>query len=457
MELKEYKLGDIAEIIVSSINKKSKEEEELVKLCNFVDVYHNWAISTDMVQGFMNATASEKNIERFSLRKGYVAFTKDSETRNDIGMSTYIADSLGNTVLGYHCALVKPNEKILSGKYLNAFLHSSYIKKYFELNATGSGMRYTLSMDTLNNIPVLIPSLEIQEHIGGIFSDIDCKICLNRAINHNLEAMAKQLYDYWFVQFNFPSEEGKPYKSSGGKMVWNEKLKCEIPEGWNEISLSSFIANTKGGDWGYDTFQDNTIKVGCVRGADIVKLNNVPIRYITEKHSDRLLGDGDIVIEVSGGSPIQATGRVALITNGVIERNGGSVICSNFCQSFSLKNRIYSEYFYYLWKCLYENDNMFNFEGKTSGIKNFQTDVFLATRWMEVPEDLIMKFHLTICEYHKLIDQNIAEQNNLTKQRDELLPLLMNGQVTVNYDLSHIEKEIESLFTSYFLSLLYIL
>lgn len=282
-----------------------------------------------------------------------------------------------------------------------------------------------------------LPILSNVKNIGKMIVDINSKISLNRAINHNLEAMAKQLYDYWFVQFNFPSEEGKPYKSSGGKMVWNEKLKCEIPEGWNEISLSSFIANTKGGDWGYDTFQDNTIKVGCVRGADIVKLNNVPIRYITEKHSDRLLGDGDIVIEVSGGSPIQATGRVALITNGVIERNGGSVICSNFCQSFSLKNRIYSEYFYYLWKCLYENDNMFNFEGKTSGIKNFQTDVFLATRWMEVPEDLIMKFHLTICEYHKLIDQNIAEQNNLTKQRDELLPLLMNGQVTVNYDLSH--------------------
>ena len=117
MELKKYKLGDIAEIIVSSIDKKSKEGEEPIKLCNFVNVYHNWAISTDMVQGFMNATTSEKNIERFSLRKGYVAFTKDSETRDDIGISTYIADSLENTVLGYHCALVKPNEKILSGKY----------------------------------------------------------------------------------------------------------------------------------------------------------------------------------------------------------------------------------------------------------------------------------------------------------------------------------------------------
>ena len=193
MELKKYKLGDIAEIIVSSIDKKSKEGEEPIKLCNFVNVYHNWAISTDMVQGFMNATTSEKNIERFSLKKGYVAFTKDSETRDDIGIPTYIADSLENTVLGYHCALVKPNEKILSGKYLNAFLHSNYIKKYFELNATGSGMRYTLSMDTLNNIPVLIPPLKIQKRIGGIFSDIDCKISLNRAINHNLPTLDRSL------------------------------------------------------------------------------------------------------------------------------------------------------------------------------------------------------------------------------------------------------------------------
>lgn len=190
-----YRLGDIADIIVSSIDKKSKVGEEPVKLCNFIDVYHNWAISKDMVQGFMDATASKKNIEKFSLRKGYVAFTKDSETRDDIGIPTYIADDLENTVLGYHCALVKPNEKILSGKYLNAFLHSSYIKKYFELNATGSGMRYTLSTGTLSNIPILLPTLETQEHIGNIFSDIDRKIYLNRAINHNLPILDRSLIE----------------------------------------------------------------------------------------------------------------------------------------------------------------------------------------------------------------------------------------------------------------------
>jgi restriction endonuclease S subunit len=248
--------------------------------------------------------------------------------------------------------------------------------------------------------------------------------------------MMKQLYDYWFVQFDFPNEEGKPYKSSGGKMVWNKKIKREIPEDWKEVTLNAFIDKNKAGDWGYDTPKDGTIKVGCVRGADIIKLNDVPTRYITSKHSDRLLEDGDIVIEISGGSPVQATGRVALITNGVIGRNGGALVCSNFCQSFNMKKREFSEYFYYLWRNLYDNGNMFNFEGKTSGIKNFQTDVFLANHWFEVPKQLIETFHTIVAQYHLMIDQNIIENNNLIKQRDELLPLLMNGQVSVNSDLS---------------------
>ena len=191
MDFRKYKLGDVAEILVSSIDKKSKEDETSVKLCNFVDVYHNWAITSDMVNEFMTATTNANNINRFSLKKGYVAFTKDSETRDDIGISTYIADDLDNTVLGYHCALVKPDSNILSGKYLNAFLHSNYIKRYFELNATGSGMRYTLSTDTLYNLPIIIPSLEVQNRIGDIFSNIDRKIKLNRRINDNLPMLGR--------------------------------------------------------------------------------------------------------------------------------------------------------------------------------------------------------------------------------------------------------------------------
>ena len=191
--LKSYKLGDVAEIIISSVDKKTKVGEQKVRLCNFVDVYHNWAVTQSMHESFMIASAKEKDIERLSLKQGYVALTKDSETRDDIGISTYIADNFDSVILGYHCALVKPNEDILLGKYLNAFLHSNYIKKYFELNATGSGMRYTLSAQTLYDIPILLPSLEEQEYIGNVFSTIDRKIALNRSINHNLEALVRSL------------------------------------------------------------------------------------------------------------------------------------------------------------------------------------------------------------------------------------------------------------------------
>ena len=279
-------------------------------------------------------------------------------------------------------------------------------------------------------------SLQEQENIGNFVINIMKKIMLNRSINHNLEAMAKQLYDYWFLQFDFPDENGKPYKSNGGKMVWNEKLKREIPEGWRIATFNAFIEKHKGGDWGYDVYREGTQKVGCVRGADIIILNDVPTRYIKTKHEDKVLQDGDVVIEVSGGSPSQATGRIALITDGVIKRNGGTLVCSNFCLSFKLNKRIYSEYFFYLWKCLYDNKNMFNYEGKTSGIKNFQTDIFLANHWYEAPKEIIEAFHKIIFKYHSEIDQNIEENNKLTKLRDSLLPLLMNGQVKVGVERS---------------------
>lgn len=241
MELKKYKLADIAKIEISGVDKKTIEGEIPVRLCNFVDVYHNWAITKDKAEHFMLASAKQAEINKCSIAKGQVAITKDSETRDDIGIATYFADDFDNVVLGYHCALITPDPTIVDGKYLNAFMHTKYIQKYFENNASGSGQRYTLSNSTINTIPVLLPSLTEQHTIGKVLADIDRKIELNKQINDNLEAMAKQLYDYWFVQFAFPNEEGKPYKSSGGAIVWNEKLKREIPKGWSDCKLKDFI------------------------------------------------------------------------------------------------------------------------------------------------------------------------------------------------------------------------
>ncbi len=256
-------------------------------------------------------------------------------------------------------------------------------------------------------------------------------------INDNLEAMAKQLYDYWFVQFDFPNEEGKPYKSSGGAMVWNEELHMNIPYSWNTCLLNDYIGSNNTGDWGFDEpAEKRNMKVGCIRGADIVKLNDLPTRYIKDSNTSKLLSVWDIVIEVSGGSPTQATGRSAFVTPGVLKRNGGNLTCSNFCHAFTMKNYKASAYFFFMWRMFYDNNNMFNYEGKTSGIKNFMTDTFLANKWLDVPTALLDLFFERIKVIYEQIDNNIEEINALTKQRDELLPLLMNGQATVNYHLS---------------------
>ena len=437
MVIKKYKLSDVAKVEISSVDKKTKDCETPVKLCNFTDVYHNWAITTEMADNFMEATANAKEIEKFTIRKGQVAFTKDSETRDDIGIPTYIADDFENVLLGYHCALITPDESKISGKYLNAFMHSAYIQKYFELNATGSGMRYTLSLETLQSMPLLLPSLEEQEAIGNLFSSIDRKIALNRSINQNLEALAKQFYDYWFVQFNFPNEEGKPYKSNGGTMTFCKELQIDIPQNWSVCRLSEFINKNNTGDWGADNPSDDSIEIGCIRGADIIKLNGLPRRYIKLKNKTKLLTEWDVVIEVSGGSPVQATGRSAFITPGVIKRNGGKITCSNFCHAFSFKDARESAYFFFMWRMFYDNDIMFNYEGKTSGIKNFMTETFLANKWVKAPTELIHKFFDIVKVIYSKIDTNIAENNGLIKQRDELLPLLMNGQVSLNSDLSN--------------------
>ena len=422
MELKKYKLGDIAEILISSIDKKSKEGESPVRLCNFVDVYHNWAITADMVSNFMEATTSEKNIGRFSLKKGYVAFTKDSETRDDIGVPTYIAEDLDNTVLGYHCALVKPDENIILGKYLNAFLHSDYIKRYFELNATGSGMRYTLSVDTLYNIPILAPSLDIQKRIGELFSNIDRKICINRSLNHYLEAMAKQLYDYWFVQFDFPDANGKPYKSSGGKMVWNEKLKRDIPEGWDGKFIKD-IANTYSGGTPQSSkreFYEN----GNIPWINSGELNNPIItntcNYITtlglENSSAKLYPQNTILVAMYGAT----AGKVSLLT---FEACSNQAICGVMPREEDLMN-----YLYCFLSSLY---NHFIKISTGSARDNISQDIVRNTLIPIPSKDILNRYAKVSDNLLKKVVLNQKELELLEQQRDELLSLLMTGQVSV--------------------------
>ena len=254
---KYQKLDDVADVKLSNVDKKTKENEKPIRLCNYTDVYKNSFINSDKAHNFMLASCNESEYEKFILRKGQVAITKDSETPNDIGVSTYISEDFQDVVLGYHLSLIIPFDDKLNGRFLHYWLNTKQAKRYFENNAGGSGQRCSLSLDIIKSIPLFFPELPTQKAIAKVLSDLDAKIELNNKINRELEAMAKTLYDYWFVQFEFPSEAsakdgvslaGKPYKSNGGKMVYNEELKREIPEGWEVKKIGDVTKVKAGGD-----------------------------------------------------------------------------------------------------------------------------------------------------------------------------------------------------------------
>lgn len=315
-----------------------------------------------------------------------------------------------------------------------------YLLKNLQLNKkkSGSGVP-TMNRNHLHPLLVraVISNID-QEKIANVLSALDKKIELNNRINAELEAMAKTLYDYWFVQFDFPNEEGKPYKSSGGKMVYNTTLEHEIPEEWGIGTISEFISSFKGGDWGKETIEGKyTIPVTCIRGADINGLNGAgqigaPKRYILDRNKEKFLLPYDLVIEISGGSPTQSTGRLVLITDRMLSRFDEPLICSNFCKAISLIDRQYAYNFMYMWNSIYDNGVLFGWEGKTSGIKNLLFESFVSKHKICMPtKELVNKFFNFAENIHKKKQDYLKENEKLTQLRDWLLPMLMNGQVTV--------------------------
>ena len=199
------------------------------------------------------------------------------------------------------------------------------------------------------------------------------------------------------------------------------------------------IKNIISGDWGKEEKQGNYIeKVYCIRGMDIpeVKYGNkgkMPIRYILEKnYKKKQLSSNDLVIEISGGSPTQSTGRIALITQSLLNRFDYPLICTNFCKIIKPKEN-YSLFLYYYWDYLYDSGRMFSYENGTTGIKNLDYKALIKLEKIQIPpKEEIIDFNNRITLLLNKIYQNSLEIEKLTKLRDTLLPKLMSGELDVS-------------------------
>ena len=252
-----------------------------------------------------------------------------------------------------------------------------------------------------------------EESIGTFFLNLDQKIRLNEQINQNLELIAKQLYDYWFVQFDFPNEEGKPYKSSGGKIVWNEKLKREIPEGWNVSMLANEFELQYGFPFSTELFTEQVTSVPVVRIRDI--LDNSVSAYTTEKIDEKyLLQKQDLLIGMDGNFHINYwTDNVSYLNQRSVRlrvKNGSNV--SIVQAKYDIQPYIKAK--------------EARAKGSTVG---HLSDKDMKDLYVLVCPNKTLREKLD--SILSMIIKNRTEITSLTKQRNELLPLLMNGQITI--------------------------
>lgn len=433
------KLDDIAVVMLSNVDKKTNDGERIVKLCNYTDVYKNSYISFDKTESFMIASCNENEFNKFELKRDQVAITKDSEKRDDIGISTYIAEDLENVVLGYHTALITPIENKLSGKFLNYWLNTKLAKDYFENNAGGSGQRCTLPIDIIRAIPILLPKYDEQLHISSILFNLDTKIELNNRINAELELMAKTIYDYWFVQFDFPISaeyaasvgqlelEGKPYKSSGGRMVWSDELKREVPEGWELKSLGEYLDCNK-----------NTIK----RLDKLEYINYLDTSNLTENKIDFIqrfdIQDDKIPSRaqryVKTNDILFSTVRPNQHHFGIIKNPKHNLVASTGFAVLTHKSDPTLNDMFYM---AITNKTSLK---KLESIANSSVSAYPSINYSDIlnlriafpkNKDLIHLVSSYLSNLFLQISKKQSENETLISLRDWLLPMLMNGQVKV--------------------------
>ena len=313
------------------------------------------------------------------------------------------------------------NANIVDVEYLYYYL------KYHmnEIEALGSGTTFKeVSKDSLSNFRVELPEIEEQRQIAAVLNSIDKKIALNQAINQNLEALSKQLYDYWFVQFDFPNKEGKPYKSSGGKMVWNEVLKRNIPEGWHCGNLFEIAKFTNGLACQKFRPKDGETPLPVIKIREMRDGFTADTEEVTPNIPDAVkVFNGDILFSWSASLEVM----LWAFGEGGLNQHIFKVTSANgFPKSF---------YYYQLLDYVDVFKKMAEARKTTMG---HITQDHLQQSTIAIPDDkkIADEFEKRISPVFEQMVKLQEEILALTKQRDELLPLLMNGQVSLNSDLS---------------------
>ena len=407
VKLKKYTLGELIDVRrgASLAGEYYATEGELVRLTLGHFDYQGGGFKDNTSKDNLYFTGPIK--PEFILNKGDIITPLTEQTPGLLGSTAMIPES-GKYIQSQDVALITPDESKLDRYFCYYLLPSKIVKQQLAAGAQQTKIRHT-TPDRIKDLTVFIPDLPNQKAVGQLLRDIDRKIALNREINRNLEAMARQLYDYWFVQFDFPDENGKPYKSSGGKMVLNEKLKREIPEKWDAALMKDFLIIGNGKD-----HKDLETGIYPVYGSGGL------MRYV-----NNFLFSGESVLLPRKGS----------LSNFMYVNEPFWTVDTMFYTKEKLKGA--AKYIYYSMRYV----DITRYDSGT-GVPSMTSISYYAMPFAKPTNDIIKLFDEILAPWIAQIKRNEVQIKILTDQRDELLPLLMNGQVSVmplevNCDLSH--------------------
>lgn len=370
--------------------------------------------------------SDHERLEKYHLKTGDIVYSR----RGDIGRHAYVTPNEDGWLCGTGCLFIRFNNPKIDPRYVSYFLDLPESIDYVYANAVGTTM-LNLNTQILRSVPIRLPSFQIQQKIADILGSLDDKIELNRRMNATLEQMAMALYKHWFVDF--------------GPFLNREN---EIPMGWCYAPIGNLISGIDAGDWGKESWEDKTPhEVICLRGTDIPQVRTgdevkAPSRFIKSKSFEKkTLRFGDIVLEGSGGSPTQSTGRSVLITKGVISRFNLPLTCSNFCKIVRPHSTNFSNFMYLLLLDRYLQNEFFMYENGTTGIKNLDTNSFINRNEIAIPPiNVIMEFNEKVEGLFEQIQCNAVEIEKLKEIRDYLLPRLLSGEIEVKVAEEQVEE-----------------
>ena len=417
MILTKYKLGEILDVTrgASLSGEYYATEGEYIRLtCGNFD-YQNNCFKENKSKDNLYYVGDFKS--EFLMEEGDIITPLTEQAIGLLGSTAIIPES-GKYIQSQDVAKIICKEDLLDKDFAFYLISSALVKQQLSAAAQQTKIRHT-SPDKIKDCTVWIPELSEQKRIGKLLRSIDRKIELNRAINQNLEAMAKQFYDYWFVQFDFPNEEGKPYKSSGGKMVWNEKLKRNIPVGWHCGNLFEIAVFTNG--------------LACQKFRPKDDEESLPVIKIREMHD----GISDDTEEVTSNIPESVkvyNGDVLFSWSASLEvmlwAYGLGGLNQHIFKVTSAND--FPKSFYYFQLLDYIDVFKKVAEARKTTMGHITQD-HLQQSTIAIPDnkDIAVRFEELISPIFEQVVKLHEEISYLIKQRDELLPLLMNGHKPV--------------------------